>query len=159
MAEREDVARAMAFFEGSDDIALLHQMTAEIAPRAKRMVSKYLARGTEEGIPAPADVRPAREAATPEEAMAAVRNLQDFPLFQALARSIGRRIEAIEISASAEFPEGVRVRVPAQPKYPRSGQPIDGTVEETGTTLQVLLDNGDTWRGPPSLAQLLTTPG
>lgn len=146
----------MAFFEGSDDIALLHQMTAEIAPRAKRMVGRYLAKGTEESIPPPADLRAARAAASPDEAVALLRTLQDFPLFQALARSIGRRIETIEISASAEFPEGVRVRVPEQAKYPRSGRIVEGTVEETGTTLQVLLDNGDTWSGPASLAKLLT---
>ena len=144
----------MAFFEGSDDIALLHQVTAEIAPRAKRMVGRYLARGTEETIPPPADLRAARQPATQDEALAALRSVQDFPLFQALARSIGRRIEAIEISASAEFPEGVRVRVPEQPKYPRVGRVLDGTVEETGTTLQVLLDNGETWSGPASLARL-----
>jgi len=145
----------MAFFEESDDIALLHQMTAEISPRAKRMVGRHLAKGTEETIPPPADLRAARDAASREEAMATVRNLQDFPLFQALARSIGRRIETIEISASAEFPEGVRVRVPEQPKYPRAGRLVEGTVEETGTTLQVLLDNGETWSGPASLAKLL----
>jgi hypothetical protein len=149
----------MAFFEETDDIALLHQMTAEVAPRAKRMVGRYLAGGTEEAIPPPADVRAAREPASREQATATVRNLQDFPLFQALARTIGRRIEAIEISASAEFPEGVRVRVPEQPKYPRSGRVLEGTVEDTGTTLQVLLDNGDTWSGPASLAELVTSPG
>ena len=147
----------MAFFEASDDIALLHQMTAEIAPRAKRMVGRYLAKGPEETIPPPADLRAAREAAAQDEAIALLRSLQDFPLFQALARSIGRRIEAIEISASAEFPEGVRVRVPEQSKYPPVGRIVEGTVEETGTTLQVLLDNGETWSGPASLAKLLTT--
>ena len=156
MAQREDVARAMAFFENSDDIALLHQATAEVAPRAKRMVGRYLARGTEETIPPPADLRAARQPATRDEAFATLRNVQDFPLFQALARSIGRRIETIEISASAEFPEGVRVRVPEQAKYPRSGRTLEGTVEATGTTLTVLLDNGETWTGPASLAKLIT---
>jgi hypothetical protein len=41
--------------------------------------------------------------------------MEDFALLQVLARSIGRRIETIEIAASAEFPEGARVNVPEQP--------------------------------------------
>jgi hypothetical protein len=155
---REDVARAMAFFERTDDIALLHQALAEIAPRAKRMVGQFLARGGEEGIPPPADLRAARVAATPEEAMRTIRSTTDFPLLQVLARTAGRRVEAIEIAASAEFPEGVRVRVPARPSYPRSAPMLEGTVEETGTTLQVLLDNGETWQGPASLAELAGPP-
>jgi hypothetical protein len=154
MSPREAVARALAYFEASDDIALLHELTAEVAPRAKRMVGKYLARGTEESIPPPADLRPAREPATREEAVATLRKTDDFALLQVLARAIGRRIEAIEIAASADFPAGARVRVPEQPRYPRRGARVTGVVESTGTSLQVLLDNGETWQGPPSLAEL-----
>ncbi|MEX0784935.1 MAG: hypothetical protein WD557_20055 [Dehalococcoidia bacterium] len=157
MSQREDVARAMTFFEESDDIALLHHLTAEIAPRAKRMVGKLLAKGSEEAIPPPADLRPAREAATPDQALSTLSGTQDFALLQVLARSIGQRIETLEIAASAEFPEGVRVRVPEQPRYPRSGRDLEGTVEGTGTLLRVLLDNGETWDGPPSLARLAVT--
>jgi hypothetical protein len=154
VSQREEVARAMAFFEASDDIALLHELTGEIAPRVKRMVGKMLARGSEEAIPPPADLRPARERADRAEALATLRNTQDFALLQVLARSIGQRIETVEIAASADFPEGVRVRVPEQPRYPRSGRELEGTVEDTGTFLRVLLDNGETWSGPPSLARL-----
>lgn len=154
MTAREDVARAMAFFEATDDIALLHKAVEEVAPRAKRMVGNYLSRGTEEGIPPPADLRPAREPATADAALKALRGTTDFALLQVLARSIGRRIETIEIAASADFPAGVRVTVPAKPTFPRGGQLLSGTVEVTGTTLQVLLDNGETWKGPPSLARL-----
>jgi hypothetical protein len=154
MSQREDVARAMAFFEASDDIAMLHEITGEIAPRVKRMVGKMLANGSEESIPPPADLRPAREAASQDEALSTLQSTHDFALLQVLARSIGRRIETVEIAASADFPEGVRVRVPEQPRYPRSSREFEGTVEDTGTFLRVLLDNGDTWSGPPSLARL-----
>ncbi|MBA4181782.1 MAG: hypothetical protein C0506_14425 [Anaerolinea sp.] len=118
------------------------------------MVGQMLARGPEEAIPPPAALRPARTPASPAEAMQAVRATSDFALLQVLARSIGRRIEAVEIAASAEFPEGARVTVPANPAFPPSGERLAGTVEVTGTTLRVLLDNGETWSGPPSLARL-----
>ena len=154
MSAREDAARAMAFFEATDDIALLHELVAEVAPQAKRMVGQYLRRGGEEAIPGPADLRPAREAADREEAIRTLRAASDFPLLQVMARSIGRRIETIEIAASADFPEGARVSVPEKPAYPESGARLKGTVESTGTSLQVLLDNGETWNGPPSLARL-----
>lgn len=51
MTEREDIAQAMAFFEATDDIVLLHQALGDVAPRAKKMVSQLLGRGTEEAIP------------------------------------------------------------------------------------------------------------
>lgn len=154
MSPREQVARALSFFEACEDVSLLHRALEEAAPRAKRMVSGYLARGAEESIPGPADLRGAREAATEQEALQTLRAVNDFPLFQVLTRIIGQRIEAIEIAASADFPEGARVVVPEKPSYPRSGRDLAGTVEETGTQLRVLLDNGDTWSGPPSLARL-----
>ena len=154
MTEREAVAQAMAFFEASDDIVLLHQALAEVAPRARRMVSQFMGRGGEEAIPSPADLRPARQLASKADAMRTLKSASDFALLQVLARSVGRRIEAIEIAASAEFPEGVHVVVPANPTFPPSGAQLSGTVESTGTVLRVLLDNGETWDGPPSLARL-----
>jgi hypothetical protein len=51
-----------------------------------------------------------------------------------------------------------RVRVPERAKHPRTGPFQDGTVEETGTQLTVLLDSGETWSGPPSLARLANAP-
>lgn len=144
----------MAFFEETDDIVLLHQALGYVAPRAKKMVGQLLASGSEDAIPGPADLRPARTQATAAEAMRALRTTNDFALLQVLARSIGRRIEAVEITASAEFPEGARVLVPSKPTFPPSGDQLPGTVEETGTMLRVLLDNGETWSGPPSLARL-----
>lgn len=153
MTRREDVARAMAFFEGTDDVALLYEMLEEVAPRAKQMVAQFVRRGGEDSIPPPADLRAAREPATREEAIKTLRATNDFPLLQVLARSIGQRIETIEITASAEFPEGARVSVPERSKHPPSGRWLEGTVESTGTSLRVLLDNGETWQGPPSLAR------
>jgi hypothetical protein len=153
MSAREDVARAMTFFETTDDVALLHQLAAEVAPRAKRMVGQFLRRGNEDTIPAPADLRPAREPADRDQAVRTLRATNDFALLQVLARSIGRRIETIEITASVEFPEGTRVSVPERNTYPPTQQRVEGLVESTGTSLQVLLDNGETWQGPPSLAR------
>lgn len=155
MTPREQAARAMAFFEESDDIALLHELTAEVAPRAKRMVGQFLQRGGEDAIPRPAELRPAKEPASKAEALKTLRQTNDFALLQVMARSIGRRIEAIEIVASADFPEGARVEVPENGKYPPSKKLVTGVVESTGTSLQVLLDNGETWHGPPSLARLV----
>lgn len=141
---REQVARAMAYYERLDDPAELHRALGEIAPKAKRMVGELLRKGSEEGIPGPADLRAAREPSNAQEATRTLRGIDDFGLLQALARSIGQRVEALEIVASAEFPEGVRVESPVGA----------GVVEASGTTLRVLLDNGETWEGPASQARL-----
>jgi len=151
---REEVARAVAFFDECDDIGLLHQLIAEGAPRARRMVSGLLAGGDEDAIPGPAELRAARAPATQQEATRTFRALDDFPLFQVLMRAVGRRIETIEIAASADFPVGARVVVPAKAGYPAGAPVHPGTVEDTGTHLRVLLDSGETWSGPPSLARL-----
>ncbi len=148
----------MAFFESTDDVLLLHRMVEEIAPRAKRLVGGYLAKGGEDSVPPPADLRPARTAATADAAVRTLRATDDFALLQALARCVGRRIEAIEIVASAEFPEGARVVVPAKVSYPPSGTVAVGVVEATGTVLRVRLDSGESWEGPPSLARRESPP-
>ena len=154
MTASEDTARAIAFFEQTDEMHVLRAALEESAPRVKRLVAGFLKKGTEEAIPMPAELRGAREAAPQEEALATLRKTQDFALLQAITRSIGRRIETIEIAASADFPVGVRVAVPEKRAYPRGGRELPGTVEETGTVLKVLLDNGETWQGPASLARL-----
>jgi hypothetical protein len=153
MNQRERVARAAAFFETCDDLPLLYQLTSEAAPRARKYVAALLARGDEETIPPPADLRPARQAASRDEALETFRQTEDFALFQVLARAIGRRIEALEIIASAEFPVGARVLVPVSSRYPAGAPELPGTVEQSGTQLTVVLDNGETWEGPPSLAR------
>ncbi|MBE7517735.1 MAG: hypothetical protein HS107_00640 [Thermoflexaceae bacterium] len=152
MTSREDVARAMAYFEASDDIVLLHGLIEEVAPRARRLIAAFLAKENEEAIPPPAGIRSARAAASRDEAVRTLRYVDDFSLLQALARCIGQRIEAIEIAASADFPEGARVVVPAV-----AGDHA-GAVEATGTVLRVRLDSGETWEGPPSSARLETAP-
>lgn len=154
MTQREDTARALAFFEQTDDATLLHQVLAEIAPRARRMVGELLARGGDDAIPPPAELHPARQAATREQALKTVRSVSDFALLQVLARTVGQRVETAEIAASADFPEGARVRVPEKAAFPPKGAWVQGVVEQTGTQLTVLLDNGETWEGPPSLARL-----
>lgn len=154
MSPREQAARAIAYFESADDMALLRACLEEAAPRIKKMVGTFLRKGTEESIPPPAEIRAAREPATKDEALAALRQAQDFGLLQAVTRAVGQRIETLEIAASADFPPGVRVTVPEKQSYPRAGAELPGTVEETGTVLVVRLDNGDTWEGPPSLARL-----
>lgn len=154
MSARDDAARAIAFYEQSDDMAMLRAALEEAAPRIKKMVTAMLKKGTEEAIPPPAEIRGAREAASAGEAARTLRTIPDFALLQAVTRAVGRRIEALEIAASADFPTGVRVLVPSGRTYPRSGPELPGTVEETGTVLSVLLDNGETWEGPASLARL-----
>lgn len=154
MTPNEQTARAIAFFDSSEDMGLLRSLLEESAPRVKRMVAGFLKKGTEEAIPAPAELRGAREAAAQQEAVATLRKMQDFGLLQAMTRAIGRRIETMEIAASADFPVGARVAVPERRSYPRGGAELPGEVEETGTVLKVLLDNGETWQGPPSLARL-----
>lgn len=154
MTSREEAARAIAFFEASDDMALLRSALEETAPRVKRMVGNFLRRGSEDAIPPPAELRAARDAGSREEALAALRDAQDFSLLQAITRTVGQRIETLEIAASADFSVGSRVTVPEQRGYPRRGIEQPGVVEETGTILKVLLDNGETWQGPPSLARL-----
>ena len=155
MNHREDVARAVAFFEQTDDIELLHRLLGDIATKAKRMVGQFVAAGTEDSIPPPADIRAAREPATRDQALTTLKTITDFALLQVLARSIGQHIEAAEIAASAEFPDGVRVAVPVTATYPPTRQTVEGIVEQTGTMLSVRLDNGETWHGPPTLARLV----
>ena len=154
MTQREDVARALAFFEETEDVMLLHRLLAEVAPRARRMVGQLLAEGGDEAIPPPAELRAARSPATQEQALKTLRTVNDFALLQVLTRAIGQRVEAAEIAASAEFPEGARVRVPQKVAFPPRGGFAEGVVEVTGTQLSVRLDNGETWEGPPTLARL-----
>ena len=67
--------RLSFLLEASDDLALLHKVIDDVAPRARRIVSELLARGGEEGIPPPAELRPAREAATKAQALETLRKL------------------------------------------------------------------------------------
>lgn len=154
MTQREEIAEALAFFEETEDAALLHQLLGDIAPRARRMVGQLLAQGGDEAVPPPAELRAARSPASRESALRTLRTVNDFALLQVLARTIGQRVEAAEIAASADFPRGTRVRVPEKVSFPAHGPWTEGVVEVSGTQLSVLLDSGETWEGPPTLAQL-----
>jgi hypothetical protein len=154
-SQREQVAAALAHFEQSDDLMLLHRLVSEIAPRARKAVAALIAANGDDGVPPPAELRAARVAAPPAEALKILRATNDFSLLQVLARAIGRRVEDLETVASAEFAEGARVAVPEKVAYPPASNAAyaQGVVERTGTWLAVRLDNGETWEGPPSLAR------
>lgn len=152
---RQQVARAIAYFEQSSDPAELHSVLEGLAPRARRIVGDLLHAGGEDAIPAPADLSASRDVASASEALQTAREVADFSLLQSLARAIGRRAEALEIVASADFPKGARVSVPQAPTF-TAGQPrLNGAVESSGTTLKVRLDNGEAWEGAATLARLL----
>lgn len=94
--DREAAARAVAFFEACDDIDLMRRALSDTAPRVRRIVQGYVRRRAAERIPAPADLTPAPHPATREEALATLREVEDFALLQALTRAIGRRVEELE---------------------------------------------------------------
>jgi hypothetical protein len=99
MPDRDDVARAIAFFETCDDIALLRKALVDIAPRARRLVVRYLGHGGEDAIPAPADVPHTPIAAAREDALRTLMTTNDLALLQAMTRAIGRRVEELQPSA------------------------------------------------------------
>lgn len=152
MSTRDDLAAAITFFANCEDVVLLHRLSADVARRVKPMVRQMIARGGEDSIPTPADVEPAPEPASREAAIATLERTADFALLQALARAIGRRIEALEIVASASCPVGARVSVPEYVAFPPPAKRVSGVVTATGTNLRVHLDDNTTWEGPPSLA-------
>ena len=90
---RAEVARAIAFFEASEDTALLRETLQLIRPRAAAAVRRLEMAGR--SAPEPAPIAPAAQPATRQEALLSVRNVQDFGELQALSRAIGRRLEAL----------------------------------------------------------------
>ena len=88
-----DVARAIAYFEASDDLALLQDMLRNVRPRAAQEVRR--ATMANRAVSQPADIDAAPKAASREEAIRTLRATKDFAQLQALARAIGRRIEAL----------------------------------------------------------------
>ncbi|MDE2934873.1 MAG: hypothetical protein OXS47_13530 [Chloroflexota bacterium] len=153
-----ELARAVAFFEQSDDPVLLHELLAVVARRTKRFVAQAMAQGGEDAIPAPAEEPAPASPARERDARRLVERTKDFAELQALARAIGRRTETLEIAASAEFPAGARIKVPRRVAFPPPDDWVSGTVEATGTMLRVELDSGKRWEGPPSLARPAGSP-
>ena len=89
----DNVARAIACFEASDDAAFLRDVLRAIRPKAEAAALQAAKRGRD--MPAPRDIPPAVDPATPAQAMATVRATKDFALLQAMARAAGRRAEAL----------------------------------------------------------------
>jgi hypothetical protein len=102
VAERNDVARAIAFFESCDDAAMLRKALADIAPKARRLVVRYLGAGGEDAVPPPAEVPSTPIAAAREDALRILRETNDFALLQAMTRAMGRRVEELQGDAGAE---------------------------------------------------------
>ena len=93
MASDHDVARAIAFFEACDDRELLQEVLRGIRPRAAAEVRRLTSRGKE--APSPREIVAAPEALTEAQALQTVKDTADFGQLQALARAIGRRVEAL----------------------------------------------------------------
>jgi hypothetical protein len=96
MPDRDDVAHAIAFFESCDDVAFLRKALADIAPKARRLVVRYLGHGGQDAVPQPADVPHTPIAASREDALRTLSTTSDFALLQAMTRAIGRRVEELQ---------------------------------------------------------------
>ncbi len=95
MDDEERVARAIALCERSTDADFLMSVIREVAPRARRLSTEAGLKLGDDNVPGPAAVSAASQPATNEETLEAARDVHDFPLLQALARSAGRRLEEI----------------------------------------------------------------
>jgi hypothetical protein len=90
---RTDVARSIAYFESTDDLALLQETLRLIRPRAAAAVRRLEASGR--AAPPPAEIEAAAAPATKQEALRTLRAIDDFAELQAVSRAIGRRIEML----------------------------------------------------------------
>jgi hypothetical protein len=89
----QDVARAIACFEATEDVGFLRDVLRAIRPKAEAAALQAARRG--KSPPQPQDIEPAREPATPAQAIATVRATKDFGLLQGMARAAGRRAEEL----------------------------------------------------------------
>jgi hypothetical protein len=89
----DDVARAIAYFAACTDADLLRGVLKTIQPKAAAAVRQ--AQLKRRDVPPPIDIEPSASAATKDEAIKTVRTVQDFAQLQALARSVGKRIEEL----------------------------------------------------------------
>ncbi len=96
MTDRDDIARAIAYFESCEDAAWLRKALAEIAPKAQRLVVRYLGAGGADAVPKPADVPHTPVAASKADALRILNTTSDFALLQAMTRAMGRRVEELE---------------------------------------------------------------
>ncbi len=91
MARDEDIAKAIAFFQQSDDRALLQEVLRALRPKAAAAARRYEERGRE--APPPKELAAAPVAATKAEAQRVARGELDFGQLQAISRAVGRRLE------------------------------------------------------------------
>ena len=91
--DEQDVARAIAFFEACDDRQLLRGLVREIQPRAAAEVRRLSQQ--RRPIPPPQELSAAEAPANRDEALRTLKTVRDFSQLQALARAIGRRVEAL----------------------------------------------------------------
>jgi hypothetical protein len=99
VTSRDEVARAIAFFEATEDIELLRRILGQVAPRAAREVRRLLQRRGEAGIPEPALIAPSAQVADQAEAIRTLDLTTDFALLQAMSMAIGKRIEELRRTA------------------------------------------------------------
>jgi hypothetical protein len=96
--QQDNVARAIAYFQESEDSRLLRDVLTALRPRAAAGIKR--AQGSRQGIPDPLEIAPAASAATKDEALATVESTKDLALLQAISRAIGRRLESLNQSPS-----------------------------------------------------------
>ena len=89
----EEIARAIAFFEQSEDRGLLQEVLRGVRPRAAATVRRLQERG--QNIPPPREIDAAPTAATRDEALRTVEANLEFGQLQAITRAVGRRLEAL----------------------------------------------------------------
>jgi hypothetical protein len=87
----EDIAGAIAYFEQSEDRALLQDVLRTLRPRAAAAVKRFQELKRE--ARAPRNVVAAPDAATMEAALRTVRSDLDFGQLQAISRAVGHRLE------------------------------------------------------------------
>ena len=93
MADQDDIARAIAYFQACPDASLLRSVLKTIQPKAAQAVRQAQLR--RQDVPPPLDIAPATSAATKDEALRTVQTTRDFAQLQTLARAVGRRIETL----------------------------------------------------------------
>ncbi|SRR6266480_2317418 len=93
-----DVARAIAFFESTNDLDLLREVLRTIRPRALAAVRRH--ERSRQPVPSPDDIAASAEPADKAEALRTVSSTEDFGRLQAISRVVGRRIESLQESDS-----------------------------------------------------------
>lgn len=90
---RADIARAIAFFEQSEDLGFLRDVLRAIRPRAEAAARRYEREGRE--MPPPEVIEASASPADAADALKTIRSTNDFAQLQAMARAAGRRAEQL----------------------------------------------------------------